>query len=127
MTRERKILKGPRKGEMETVIVPVAMFEVLDVHETYDFKCADGTCNQAGFLPHEYIQKEAHHLETRFRHRRSASLPRPTPPPRIAPPQMLRRNLQWTWACASRRVKLRKYRAELSEIQIRRPDIKFKK
>ena len=27
MTRERKILKGPRKGEFETRVVPVALFE----------------------------------------------------------------------------------------------------
>jgi hypothetical protein len=33
MTRERKILNGPRKGGLETRIVPVAPFELLDVHE----------------------------------------------------------------------------------------------
>ena len=57
MTRERVILKSPRKGETETVTIPVALFEVLDVHETCDFKCADGKCNQAGFLPDEYMPK----------------------------------------------------------------------
>jgi hypothetical protein len=31
MTLERKICKGLHKGEMETVIVPVALFE-LNVH-----------------------------------------------------------------------------------------------
>ena len=33
MTREWKILDGPRKGELETVIVLAALFELLDVHE----------------------------------------------------------------------------------------------
>ena len=33
MTRERKIRKGPRKGELETRIVPVVLFELLDVHK----------------------------------------------------------------------------------------------
>ncbi len=77
MTRERKIVKGPRKGELETRVVPVALFELFDVHETRNFKCADGQCNQAGFLPHKYTPRGAHHhLETRFRYRRSAtSLP----------------------------------------------------
>ena len=54
MTRERKIPDGPRKGELETRVVPVALFELLDVHETHDFECSDGGCNQAGFLPHKY-------------------------------------------------------------------------
>jgi hypothetical protein len=71
MTRERRIVKGPRKGELETRVVPVALFELLDVHETRNFKCADGQCNQAGFLPHKYTPRGAHHLETRFRYRRS--------------------------------------------------------
>ena len=71
MTRERRIVKGPRKGELETRVVPVALFELLDVHETRNFKCADGKCNQAGFLPHKYTPRGAHHLETRFRYRRS--------------------------------------------------------
>ena len=71
MTRERRIVKGPRRGELETRVVPVALFELLDVHETRNFKCADGQCNQAGFLPHKYTPRGAHHLETRFRYRRS--------------------------------------------------------
>jgi hypothetical protein len=33
MTRERKIPKGPHKGELETRIVPVVLFELLDVHK----------------------------------------------------------------------------------------------
>ncbi len=33
MTRERKIPKGPHKGELETRIVPVVLFEPLDVHK----------------------------------------------------------------------------------------------
>jgi hypothetical protein len=33
MTREWKILKGPHKVELETRVVPVALFELLDVHE----------------------------------------------------------------------------------------------
>jgi hypothetical protein len=33
MPRERKNLKFPRKGEIETRVVPVALFELLDVHE----------------------------------------------------------------------------------------------
>jgi hypothetical protein len=88
MTRERKILKGPRKGEVETRVVPVALFELLDVHETRNFKCADGQCNQAGFLPHNYTPRRAHHLETRFRYRRSAGrLPTPQAPIVLPPPQ----------------------------------------
>jgi hypothetical protein len=71
MTRERRIVKGPRQGELETRVVPVALFELLDVHETRNFKCADGQCNQAGFLPHKYTPRGAHHFETRFRYRRS--------------------------------------------------------
>ena len=90
MTRERVILKGPRKGETETVTIPVALFEVLDVHETRDFKCADGKCNQAGFLPDEYIPKGEDYWATRFRYRRSARPPCPTPPPLIAPPPLQR-------------------------------------
>jgi len=88
MTRERRIVKGPRKGELETRVVPVALFELLDVHETRNFKCADGKCNQAGFLPHKYTPREAHHLETRFRYRRSATpLPTPKAPNVLPPPQ----------------------------------------
>ena len=60
MTRERKIPDGPRKGELETRVVPVALFELLDVHETHDFECSDGRCNQAGFLPHKYTPRGAH-------------------------------------------------------------------
>jgi hypothetical protein len=90
MTRERVILKGPRKGETETVTIPVALFEVLDVHETRDFKCMDGNCNQAGFLPDEYIPKGKKCSATRFRYRRSARPPCPTPPPLIAPPPLQR-------------------------------------
>jgi hypothetical protein len=85
MTWERKILKGPHKDEMEAVIVTVTLFELLDVHKTHDFKCADGTCNQADFLQHKYTPKRAHHLETRFRYRRSASLPRAVMLPLIEP------------------------------------------
>ena len=48
MTRERRIVKGPRKGELETRVVPVALFELLDVHETRNFKCADGKCTSGG-------------------------------------------------------------------------------
>jgi hypothetical protein len=33
MPRERKMLKGPRKGEFETRVVPVALFELLGVHK----------------------------------------------------------------------------------------------
>jgi hypothetical protein len=33
MTREQKTLKGPRKGELETRVVPVVLFELLDVHK----------------------------------------------------------------------------------------------
>ena len=33
MTRERKIPKGPHKGELETRIVPVVLFPLLDVHK----------------------------------------------------------------------------------------------
>ncbi len=33
MTQERKILKGPCKGEMVTRVVPVALFELIEVHE----------------------------------------------------------------------------------------------
>ena len=33
MTREWKIPEGPRKGELENVIVPIALFELHDVHE----------------------------------------------------------------------------------------------
>ena len=33
MTRERKILKGLHKGELETRIVPVVLFPLLDVHK----------------------------------------------------------------------------------------------
>jgi hypothetical protein len=88
MTRERKIRKGPRKGELETRVVPVALFELLDVHETHDFKCSDGICNQAGFLPHKYTPKGALHLETRFRYRRAAtSLPTPPAPNVLLPLQ----------------------------------------
>jgi hypothetical protein len=83
MTRERLIRKGPRKGTVETRIVPVALFEVLDVHETHDFKCSDGRCNQSGFLSHKYTPKGTTDLETRFRYRRSAAA---TPTPLIAPP-----------------------------------------
>jgi hypothetical protein len=83
MTRERLIRKGPRKGTVETRIVPVALFEVLDVHETHDFKCSDGRCNQSGFLSHKYTPKGTTDLETRFRYRRSVAA---TPTPLIAPP-----------------------------------------
>jgi hypothetical protein len=90
MTRERKIRKGPRKGELETRIVPVVLFPLLDVHKTRDFECSDGTCNQAGFLSHKYIPKGEAHLETRFRYRRSSRPQRLTPPPLIAPPPQQR-------------------------------------
>ena len=88
MTRQRRIVKGPRKGELETRVVPVALFELLDVHETRNFKCADGQCNQAGFLRHKYTPRGARHLETRFRYRRSAtSLPTLKAPNVLPPPQ----------------------------------------
>jgi hypothetical protein len=47
-----KILNGQCEDEMETLIVPVALFELLYVHETHNFKCVDWACNQAGFLQH---------------------------------------------------------------------------
>ena len=89
MTRERMILKGPRKGELEIRVVPVALFELLDVHETHDFKCSDGRCNQAGFLPHKYTPRGAHHLETRFCYKRPATS-LPTLPAPIVPPPLQR-------------------------------------
>ncbi len=111
--------------------MPVALFKVLDVHETRDFKCSDRLCNQAGFLLHKYTPKGTTHLETRFRYRRCASSQRPTPllvPPLIAPPPLQRQNLQRqstaALACASRRVKLGQYHAVLNEMQTRRPKLK---
>ena len=94
MTRERKIPDGPRKGELETRVVPVALFELLDVHETHDFECSDGRCNQAGFLPHKYTPRGAHHLETRFRYRRPATS-LPTPPDQKVLPPMPPRGVAW--------------------------------
>ena len=94
MTRERKIPNGPRKGELETRVVPVALFELLDVHETHDFECSDGRCNQAGFLPHKYTPRGAHHLETRFRYRRPATS-LPTPPDQKVLPPMPPRGVAW--------------------------------
>ena len=66
MLRPRKVRSGVNKGKIEKRVIPIALFQLLDVHDNYDLEWSDGPWNQAGFLCHEYQPDGATHKEKRF-------------------------------------------------------------